>query len=200
MCRKFYEFESEVSSLERGRHEVEAYDVPPRLGPLPREKLGTFLQDNRTLLEHPEAFVLEALSSEMARLSHVATFEERDLCFYTAVRAFALPYEYARFELRLPADERREATVAWIRLTSSQIVEYFRSLESAPIEDSWRALSTFAGSLVVKWRSEWMKYGQLGQLVIAGRPPQPDVPPDSRTERFRDARRPADDRREDDSA
>lgn len=188
-----YKFETGVSSLGRDVHEAEAYTEIWDLGPDPRQRLSSFFIANRDILRNPRNVLCGTLGAEMARLSRVARFTEQDLCFYLVIRSLNLAYDYVKWELDGSDEEAKESAKTWIDQVSKRVADYLPTLDSRPVDDIWKETSRLVGDLVIEWRKDWMKYGQIGIPAIGGPARSPGSEPrESKASKFREDRRPKD--------
>jgi hypothetical protein len=126
--------------------------------------------------------------NEMARLSHLATFDQKDLCFYTAFRCLSLVMDFVQFELRELPEALTEEVLTWIDGFSPRFAEFLQSLEKGGDAENWQSTSKVCGELMIKWRQDWMRYGQIVQVVSAVQASPP--PKTSLKEELLEKRRP----------
>jgi hypothetical protein len=185
---EFFKFETEISLLERDVHEQEAYLKKGAMGAAPRVQLTSFFIANQALLKQPQSRLHQTVGGEMARLSHLAIFDKKDLCFYTLFRGLSLVMEFVQFELRELSDDLRQEVLAWIDSFTPRFTALLQSLDNGTDAANWESTAVLSGELMLKWRQDWMRYGQLLQVVGA---PQPAAGPKmSLSEELRQKRRP----------
>lgn len=173
VCSAFYDFEVSISGLERDRHELESYPRNLTLSPGARTVLSSIFSQNLSLLSDPPVAMAMSLAAEMARLSHVAKFEQRDLIFYILMRVVGLTHELPRLSLpQLPA-ATRSVTEAWIRDTGESVSNLLKRLDGAELPTIWSDTAHLAGDMMLAWRKSVLAFGTKSPPQLVGVPVRP---------------------------
>jgi hypothetical protein len=170
LCSAYFHFEGQVGIFQQSPAEQAAYAGAESLGSKLRQRLGQLILDNATALKKRDTILAEGVLNEFSRVCRVTPFEEKDLCFFSVVKSYALLSGYWRFLATLSddsrpiplekLDEERTANV-------SHLLDFIGSLDKTDTPGAWEMTRAYVGPTMQRWRELYVLNMEPPQPILA---------------------------------